>query len=60
MIQKLHLFLLVRSKLYAVEDVVFRLNQIVIPRNLQKKVVKSAHSLGHFGMSRTKRMFREK
>ena len=39
-------FFQVRSELYTVEDVVFRLNQIVIPRNLQRKVVKSAHSLG--------------
>ena len=53
-------FFQVRSELYTVEDVVFRLNQIVIPRNLQRKVVKSAHSLGHFGMSKTKRMLREK
>ena len=53
-------FFRVRSELYTVEDVVFRLNQIVIPRNLQRKVVKSAHSLGHFGMSKTKRMLREK
>eukprot|EP00794_Sanderia_malayensis_P021366 gene21366-23446_t len=53
-------FFQVRSELYIVEDVVFRLNQIVIPRSLQRKVVKSAHSLGHFGMSKTKRMLREK
>eukprot|EP00794_Sanderia_malayensis_P020867 gene20867-22919_t len=53
-------FFRVRSELCIVEDVVFRLNQIVIARSLQRKVVKSAHSLGHFGMSKAKRMLREK
>ena len=33
---------------------------IVIPARFQRKTVGSAHSLGHFGMSKTKRMLRDR
>ena len=53
-------FYQIRHELYVVKDVIFRLNQIVIPARLQRKTVRSAHSLGHSGMSKTKRMLRDR
>ena len=42
------------------EDLIFRLNRIIIPNSLQRKVIKATHSLGHLGMAKTKQMLREK
>ena len=50
----------IRHELYAVDDLIFRMNQIIIPTNLQRKVIKAAHHLGHLGMTKTKQMLREK
>ena len=51
---------MVRHELYRVEDLIFRLNRIIIPNSLQRKVIKATHSLGHLGMAKTKQMLREK
>ncbi|CAB3995435.1 Retrovirus-related Pol poly from transposon 297 [Paramuricea clavata] len=53
-------FYSVRLELYSVDDLIFRMSQIVIPTNLQRKVVKAAHHLGHLGITKTKRMLWEK
>ncbi|XP_044172358.1 uncharacterized protein K02A2.6-like [Acropora millepora] len=37
---------------------IFRMEKIILPGNLQQKIIKSPHSLGHLGM--TKQMLREK
>ena len=50
----------IRHELFVMEGLIFRGNQIIIPRRLQHKVVKAAHSLGHLGMTKTKQMLREK
>ena len=36
------------------KGLLLRCKQIVIPEKLQKQVIIAAHSLGHFGMTRTK------
>ena len=50
----------IRHELFVMEGLNFRWNQIIIPRRLQHKVVKAAHSLGHLGMTKTKQMLRKK
>ena len=50
----------IREDMYIAEKLIFRLEKIVIPTSLQQKVVKAAHSLGHFGITKTKQMLREK
>ena len=50
----------IRYELYSVNGLIFRLNQIVIPTRLQRKVVKAAHHLGHLGMTKTKQILRKK
>ena len=53
-------FYSVRQELYVADGVVFRLGQIVLPKTLQRKATKAAHSLGHLGVTKTKQMMREK
>lgn len=49
-----------RHELYLVDDLIFRINQIIIPTSLQRKVIKAAHRLGHLCMTKTKKMLWEK
>ncbi|CAG2249249.1 unnamed protein product [Mytilus edulis] len=49
-----------RNELYVAEGLVFRLNQIIVPKTLQEKVINAAHKMGHFGMTKTKQMLRER
>lgn len=56
----LHSFFPIRNELYVAEGLVLRMNQIVIPDSLQRKIVKTAHKMGHLGMSKTKRMLRDR
>ena len=53
-------FYSIKGELYVADGLVFRLNQIIIPLKLRKKVIKAAHSLGHLGMNKTKQMLRQK
>ena len=53
-------YYLVKHELYQTKGLLFRCRQIVIPEKLQKQVIIAAHSLGHFGMTRTKQMLRAK
>lgn len=50
----------VRQELYAVDDLIFRMDRNVIPTSLQRRVIKAAHHVGHMGMTKTKQMLREK
>ena len=50
----------IKQELYVVDGLIFRLNQIVIPKKLRCTVIKAAHSLGHLGMTKTKQMLRQK
>ena len=43
-----------------VQRLIYRLNKIVLPKKLQKKIIKIAHEMGHFGKSKTKNMFQAK
>ena len=49
-----------QNELYAVDSVLFRMNQIIIPRSLQRQVIKAAHHLGHLGTTTTKQLIRGK
>ena len=49
-----------RGELYLAEGVILRMNKIIVPQTLQEKVLKAAHSLGHFGMTKMKNMLRGK
>ncbi|XP_020915037.1 uncharacterized protein K02A2.6 [Exaiptasia diaphana] len=50
----------IRQELYEVDGIILRDNKIVVPATLQRKVVKTAHRLGHLGITKTKQMLREK
>ena len=50
----------VRNDLYIVDGLIFRSNQIDIPKKLQRKVIKIGHSMGHLGITKTKQMLRRK
>ena len=53
-------YYLVRHELFRAKGLLLRNRQIVIPEELQKQVIAAAHSMGHFGMTRTKQMLRAK
>ena len=53
-------FYSVQNELYVINDLIFRMNQIIVPTSLQRKVIKAAHHLGHLGMTKTKQMLRAK
>ena len=50
----------VREEFYAVDDLIFRMDRIIIPTSLPIRVIKAAHHLRHMGMTETKQMLREK
>ena len=53
-------YFLIRHELCKAKGLVLRCTQIVIPEKLQKHVISAAHRMGHFGMTKTKQMFRAK
>ena len=53
-------YFLIRHKLSCAKGLILRDRQIVIPEKLQKQVIVATHSIGHFGMTRTKQMLRAK
>lgn len=53
-------FYSIRQQISTAEDLVFRLDKIIVPKSLRRKVVDAAHSMGHFGMTKTKQMLRDK
>ena len=53
-------FLTVKDELYIAENLIFRMNKIVVPERLRRKIIDQAHKMGHFGITRTKQMIREK
>ena len=52
-------YIKVEDELYLAGDIIFRQNRSVIPEKLRRKVIKTAHSMGHLGTSKTKQMVRE-
>ena len=53
-------YYMMRHELSKAKGIILRDRQIVIPEQLQRQVIMAAHSLGHFGMTRTKQMLRAK
>ena len=53
-------FYSIKDELYIAEDLIFRLNKIVLPAKLQQKVINIAHNSGHLGSTKTKQMLRTK
>ena len=47
---------MIREELFRAE----RLDKIVIPSSLQRKVIKAAHSMGHLGITKTEQLLRNK
>lgn len=50
----------VRDELCIIDEMIYRLRQIVIPESLQKKIVTTGHKLGHLGSTKTKQMLRQR
>ena len=53
-------FAAIREELCEVQRLIYRLKKIALPKKLQKKIIKIAHEMGHFGKSKTKNMLRAK
>ena len=53
-------FFTIKDELYTAENLIFQMNKIVVPENLRVKIIEKAHKMGHFGITRTKQMIREK
>ena len=50
----------IQQELYIAKGLVFRMNVIVLPENIQHRTIKAAHKLGHFGTSKTNQMLLER
>ena len=53
-------FYQVRHELYQANGLILRNRQVVIPERLQRDTIRAAHSMEHFGMTKTKQMLRNK
>ena len=49
-----------KDELSVIEGLVYRLNKIVVPAKLQKRIIRIGHQLGHLGKTKTKQLLREK
>lgn len=54
----IHPFYSIRQELYVAEELIFKDKQIILPTSLRRKVVKTAHRMGHLGITKTKEMLR--
>ena len=45
-------FMAIKDELYEAKGLIYRMNQIVLPEKLQKKMIKIAHEMGHFGKNK--------
>ena len=50
----------IKDEIYEAQGLIFRMERIVLPMELQQKVIKSAHKLGHLGTTKMKQMLRAK
>jgi len=48
----------IKDQIYEAQGLIFRMERIVLPKELQQKVIKSAPKLGHLGTTKTKQMLR--
>ena len=51
-------FYQVKEELHGSQGMIFHKERIILPANLQQKIVKSAHTLRHLGMTKTNQMLR--
>jgi hypothetical protein len=45
-------FMAIKDELYEAKGLIYQMNQIVLPEKLQKKMIKIAHEMGHFGKNK--------
>ena len=50
----------IRDELYEAQGLISRIERIVLPTRLQQKIIKTAHKLGHLGITKMKQMLRAK
>ena len=48
-------FYQVKEELYESQGMIFRMERIILPANLQQKIIKSAHRLGYLGLQKRSR-----
>ena len=53
-------FYSIRDELYTADGLILKGKQIIIPTTLQRKIVTTAHKMGHLGITKTKQMLRER
>jgi hypothetical protein len=58
--EKLKPFLDMQEEFCTVNGLLYRIDKIVVPASLQRKIVKIAHKMGHLGKTKTKQMLRQK
>lgn len=58
--EKLKPYLDMQEEFSAVNGLLYRIDRIVVPESLQRKIVKIGHNMGHLGKTKTKQMLREK
>ena len=46
-------FYQVKEELYGSQGMIFHKKRIILPANLQQKIIKTVHTLGHLGMTKT-------
>lgn len=46
----------IKDELYEVQGLIFRMDRIILSSHFQQKVIKTAHALGHLGITKTKQM----
>ena len=51
---------MIKGELSEVDGVILRLTRIVVPVALQRKLVTAAHTMGQFGVTKTKQRLRQK
>ena len=58
--EKLKPYLDMQEEFSTVNGLLYRVDRIVVPESLQRKIVKIGHNMGHLGKTKTKQMLREK
>ena len=50
----------IREELSIIDGMIYRMDRIVIPEKLQRKIIQVGHKLGHLGSTKTKQLLRNK
>lgn len=54
------LFFPIEDELHEAQVIIFRIDRIILPTDLQQKVIMMAHKLGRLGRTKSKKMIRAK